>query len=93
MGGRPRRLGGNGGAAGNASDAGQATATAEKTANEDPLLAVLKARVLSEKDTTEPLSGLLYFFLEGKHKPKDVELLYRGPAGKLSLRFNATSRP
>jgi hypothetical protein len=51
------------------------------------LLAVLKEKVLAEQEITEPLSGLLYFLLEGKHRPKDLELMYKGPAGRLSLRF------
>ena len=87
LGGRPRRLGGDEGSVGNSAGAGQASASAAKMDKEDPLLAVLKERVLPERDTTEALSGLLYFFLEGKHKPKEVELLYRGSAGKMSLRF------
>jgi hypothetical protein len=54
---------------------------------ENPLLTVLNEKVLPEKETREPLAGLLYFSFEGKHKPKDLELQYRGPAGKLTLRF------
>jgi hypothetical protein len=92
-GGRPRRLGGNGGAVGTSPDAGQPAAKVETTAGQDPLLAALKAKVLPEKETTEPLSGLLYFYLEGKLKPKDLELRYQGSAGKLSLRFKPTSLP
>jgi hypothetical protein len=42
---------------------------------------------MPEKSTAEPVSGLLYFQLEGKHKPKDLELRYSGPAGRISLRF------
>ena len=34
------------------------------------------------KETTEPVSGLLYFFLEGKHKLKQLELLYKSPVGR-----------
>ena len=49
--------------------------------------AVLKTKILEEKKTTEPLSGLLYFSLEGKHKPKDLTLQYNGPAGRLVLAF------
>ncbi len=56
-------------------------------AKENPLLATLKERMLPEKTGSEPVAGLLYFPLEGKHKPKELELVYRGPAGKLSIRF------
>ena len=54
---------------------------------DDPVLAVLKARVLPEKQTTEPVSGLLYFSIEGKHKPKDLTLQYKTPQGLLTLSF------
>jgi hypothetical protein len=86
----PQRLPGmNPPVAGNA--AGQEGADAKATSGagdkENPLLAVLTEKVLPEKETREPLAGLLYFSLEGKHKPKDLELQYRGPAGKLILHF------
>jgi len=53
----------------------------------DPMLAALKAKVLPEREITEPLSGLLYFLIEGKVKSKDLQLRYKTPAGKLALRF------
>jgi len=54
----------------------------------NPLLAALKEKVLPEKEITESLSGFLYFQMVGKLKPKDLELHYKGPAGKLALRFH-----
>jgi len=54
----------------------------------NPLLAALKEKVLPEKEITESLSGFLYFQMVGKVKPKDLELHYKGPAGKLALRFH-----
>lgn len=87
-GGRPRRLGGEGGTLGNVGEAStQATLHSGHKGKKDPLLAVLEEKVLPEKETAEPVSGLLYFPLEGKHKPKQLELIYQGPAGKLSMRF------
>jgi hypothetical protein len=59
----------------------------KKSDKEDPLLAVLTAKVLPEKETTEEVTGLLYFQLTGKLKPKDLELHYKGPSGRLALRF------
>jgi hypothetical protein len=55
----------------------------------NPLLAVLKDKCLPEKEITESVSGLLYFprVGDGKIKGKDLELHYKGPGGKLSLRF------
>lgn len=64
-----------------------ATVTTGDMKKEDPLLALLKAKTLPEKKTASPLSGLLYFSLDGKHKPKDLVLQYSGPAGRLSLEF------
>jgi hypothetical protein len=87
-GGRPRRMGGDGASAGNVSDEKvQTSINSGDKEKENPLLAKLKQKMLPAKQGTEPISGLLYFSLEGKHKPKDLELVYRGPAGKLSIRF------
>jgi hypothetical protein len=86
--GRPRRMGGDGGSMGNTSETSTQSAVKDgKNSKPDPLLDTLKQKVLPEKETAEPVSGLLYFPLEGKHKLKDLELLYRGSAGKLSIRF------
>jgi hypothetical protein len=65
----------------------EAAATTGAKDKENPLLATLTQKVLPQKETREPLAGLLYFSLEGKHKPKDLELQYRGAAGKLILHF------
>jgi hypothetical protein len=53
----------------------------------NPLLAVLNEKILPEKEITDTMSGLLYFQIVGKVKPKDLELHYKGPAGKMALRF------
>jgi hypothetical protein len=89
IGGPPRRMGGDGGVIGNSGGPGTTTATIHSGGKdkENPLLAVLKEKILPEKETAEPLSGLLYFPMEGKHKIKQLELIYRTPAGKLFLRF------
>lgn len=54
----------------------------------NPLLATLRDKVLPEKEITDSLSGFLYFQVVGKVKPKDLELHYKGPAGRLALRFH-----
>ena len=87
MGGRPRRLGADGTSIGNTGTSTEASVQTGSKAGDKPLLEILEERVLPEKEISEPLAGLLYFYLEGKHKPKDVEFFYRGPAGKLSLKF------
>jgi hypothetical protein len=86
---RPRRVGGDGegGSIQGGSEAA-ATVDAESRKGENPLLGLLKERVLPEKETNEAVAGLLYFFLEGKHKMKHLELMYKTPASnKLMLDF------
>ena len=90
-GGGPQRMPGNGGSVGSGPGVdGPLEAKVEagaKTDKVNPILAVLKERVLPEKEVTEPVTGLLYFQIEGKLKPKDLELYYKTPTGKLALRF------
>jgi hypothetical protein len=59
----------------------------DETLAADPLLDTLKAKVLVDGKYSKPVSGLLLFGIEGKHKPKDLEIFYRGPAGKFTLKF------
>lgn len=59
-----------------------------KSDKENPLLAVLTAKGLPEKETKDEVSGFLYFQIDGKVKPKDLELHYKGPGGQLALRFH-----
>jgi hypothetical protein len=54
---------------------------------ESALIKVLESKMLAEKETKDPVEGLLYFLLEGKNKPKDLGLLYKGPAGHLAMDF------
>ena len=54
----------------------------------NPELSALKAKVLPETPLTGTASGLLYFQIVGKVRPKDLELHYKGPGGKLALRFD-----
>ena len=59
-------------------------------ANSEPrerLLKALTEKCLQEKPSLEPLEGLLYFPIEGKVKPKDLEVIYKGQAGKLVMEF------
>lgn len=89
MGGPMGRLPGQGGGIGNGT---AGTATNEVSMNKgdnkkQSLLDLLKQKQLPEKDTADPISGLLYFPLEGKHKSKDLELTYNGAGGKVVLHF------
>src|ERR1041385_3824510 len=90
IGGPPQRLPGSGGGIGNMAGAdGGAEAKVEPNnkAKDNPLLAILKEKSLPDKETKEPIEGLLYFPIEGKVKPKDLAVLYKGPAGKLVMEF------
>jgi len=86
--GRPGRLGGDGGTIGNtAGGSTQTTVHSGGKDKEDPLMGVLKEKILPERKTSEPVSGLLYFPLEAKQKRKHLELIYTTPSGRISLRF------
>jgi len=58
-----------------------------KSQGNDKLLEALKAKQLPAKESNEPVEGFLYFPLDGKHKLKNLAVLYRGPAGRLDLEF------
>jgi hypothetical protein len=59
----------------------------DKTAPESPSTKLLESKMLRDTETKDPVEGLLYFLLEGKNKPKDLGLLYKGPAGRLAMDF------
>lgn len=82
-------LGFPGGGVGNTGGTSSADTKVETVHSDkpNPLLAVLKDKVLPEKEINEPISGLLYFQMVGKLKSKDLELHYKGPAGQIALRF------
>lgn len=89
---RPGRLPGNGGAMGSQTGGADATGVQAQTKTgtepaDNPLLTVLKSKVLPEKETTEIVTGLLYFPLEGKLKLKNLNLLYKAPGGKMEIVF------
>lgn len=58
-----------------------------KDQKDSPLLAALKAKVLPDTESQEPVEGLLYFQIDGKVKPKDLRIIYQGRAGKLIIEF------
>ena len=72
-----------------ASDSGVDTKVEGSKDSKDPnpLLEALKAKQLPEKESTEPVEGLLYFPIDGKIKPKDLAVIYKGPAGRLIMEF------
>jgi hypothetical protein len=58
-----------------------------KDGKDSPLLAALKAKILPDKESLEPVEGLLYFPIDGKLKPSDLAVIYKGPAGRLTIEF------
>lgn len=88
---RPRQLPGNNNGVGNSSSVESGTADAtvgkEKGDTDTALMEALKAKGLGDIETKDEVSGLLYFALEGKVKPKDVSLLYKGPNSRLVIDF------
>ncbi|HBY60977.1 MAG TPA: hypothetical protein DEH78_14235 [Solibacterales bacterium] len=79
----------NTGMAGNSAGETAATARVETDPKkkDNPLLATLEERILAERALDKPYSGLLYFPLEGKHKPKELLLVYKGAGGSITIRF------
>ncbi len=90
-GGMPRRMPGNGSGIGNSAGTTEAQAEMkdipEGKDKQDPLLTALEKKILPEKEIAEPATGQLYFLMEGKQKTKDIELLYKTSAGRVSVRF------
>jgi hypothetical protein len=69
-------------------DGGEVTASVRNAARdkENPLEKVLADKILPDRKTDQPFSGLLYFPLE-KQKLKDLELTYGKLENKIRLRF------
>jgi len=59
----------------------------DKAQGNNTLLEALKAKQLAITDSVKPVEGFLYFPLQGKHKLKNMAVLYRGAGGKLNLEF------
>ncbi|MBM3784178.1 MAG: hypothetical protein FJW30_07440 [Acidobacteria bacterium] len=87
-GGRPRQINDGGGGIGNTASVVTENKVEEASdSKENPVLKTLKSKELVYGKTLKPVKGLLYFSLDGKHKPKDIELWYRGPAGKFVVSY------
>jgi hypothetical protein len=83
---------GGGGGGGNASPGNPVPTTTNtkmdnKRQGNTDLLQALKAKQLPAKEAKDEVDGYLYFPLDGKHKLKNLAVLYRGSAGKLNLEF------
>lgn len=81
-------IGGGGAGTSSAAPPTDSKVEVKKDEKANPLLQVLEDKVLPEKEIKDSTSGLLYFQITGKVKAKDLELHYKGPAGRLALRFH-----
>ena len=79
--------GGSGSSPGNSKPVALSSKMDTKSQGNDKLLEALKAKQFPQKDSVQPVEGYLYFPLDGKHKLKNMAVLYRGPAGHLNLEF------
>ncbi|MGH7867298.1 MAG: hypothetical protein ACREP9_06605 [Candidatus Dormibacteraceae bacterium] len=64
-----------------------APASSKTAPPESPSTKLLESKMLQDVETKQPVEGLLYFLMQGKNKPKDLGLLYKGPAGHLAMDF------
>lgn len=76
----------SGGGFGNAASTTGAQGKMKQEEKENPLVKILADRMIPEKETSGPVTGLLYFPME-KQRVKDLELTYTTPKGKLTVRF------
>ena len=70
-------------------DTSDAAASIEEKAKgkPNPLLDSLKLKVLKDGEIDHTVKGLLYFQIDGKVKPKQLELVYRKAPPRVSVRF------
>lgn len=74
-------------------DTSEAVASVEeKERKANPLLDALSEKLLPGGESASPSRGLLYFLIEGKLRPKDLELVYRKAPPRLSIRFKDPSK-
>ncbi len=69
-------------------DTSDAVASIEERGKKNtPLLNALKEKILPAGEIDKEVSGLLYFQIEGRQRPKDIELIYRKAPPRVSVRF------
>ena len=59
---------------------------------ENELLTALRDHILPEEEVSEPVTGLLYFPLDGNHNPRQLWLHYRGGDERIDVRFERRRR-
>jgi hypothetical protein len=91
-GGRPSTLPGNeppvvGSSTADNSEATSSIEDSKTSPEQKALLKALQDKRLPEGEVEGPVTGLLYFVYEGKHKVKHYEFVYRKAPPRLSVRF------
>jgi hypothetical protein len=79
-------IGGGSGGSGRGEAKSGKTATMEQSDKENPLKKVLEQKMLPDGKLENPISGLLYFPLEGQ-KLKQLELIYGAKETRVAIRF------
>ncbi len=74
------------GSPGMPTDHGPTGSTVKTDDHTNPLKALLDSKILPEKKTDQPVTGLLYFPME-KQKMKDLEIYYGPKDDRITLRF------
>ena len=72
--------------AGGGADTSGVKATMQQSEQENPLKKVLDEKVLPEKKLEQPVTGLLFFPMEGQ-KVKDLELVFGAKETRIGMRF------
>lgn len=75
-----------GGGGGGSAETNKASVKTDSSDAPNPLEKTLDQKILPQKKTDKPVSGLLYFPME-KQKLKDLQLLYGSAENRISLRF------
>ncbi len=67
----------------------QTTVDSGAARKRDPMMDILEEKILPEKETEtdQPLHGLLFFPMNPKQKPKQLEFYFSTPSGRISMRF------
>ncbi len=85
--GRPSRIGGDNDVSSVTTAETKIQVTDKKESEDNPVLAALKNKEVPQGKTLEPVKGYFYYIFDGKHKLKDLELMYKTPQGTLMLDF------
>ncbi|MBC7924439.1 MAG: hypothetical protein H7039_02175 [Bryobacteraceae bacterium] len=84
---QPSRIGGDNDVAVVSNAETKTSITDRKDLAENPLLAALKQKEITEGKSTDTVHGYVFYIFDGKHRLKDLELLYKTSDGNLILDF------